>query len=231
MRPCTASGTARPGRFGWRTRDVLFPTLKRSPNRSALSRRRRFPSARREPRLGADLFDVGAKPLQALSLTPSPTRTASRPVGCSALGGRASFFPEGPKPPLASLRVPFEVDSVQLLHHRGSGMPSIRDRRNPPAAALGAERAGGLEVPGTVRAVPPAPRDTGWAMSQENVEVVRRADRHFAQTGELLWEVMHPDVISVDWDVPDSHDRVGHQGLRKWLENWASAWEPLRDGP
>ncbi len=68
-------------------------------------------------------------------------------------------------------------------------------------------------------------------MSQENVEVVRRADRHFAQTGELLWEVMHPDVISVDWDVPDADDRVGHEGLRKWLENWASAWDHFEMDP
>jgi ketosteroid isomerase-like protein len=62
-------------------------------------------------------------------------------------------------------------------------------------------------------------------MSQENVEIVRRADLHFAQTGEPLWEALHPDVTSVDWDVPESEDYVGHDGVRKWLANWASAWD------
>jgi ketosteroid isomerase-like protein len=61
-------------------------------------------------------------------------------------------------------------------------------------------------------------------MSQENVEVVRRAFEHFVTTGEPHWESMGPDFEVVDHDLPDASVYRGHSGVLKWLADWSEPW-------
>jgi ketosteroid isomerase-like protein len=63
------------------------------------------------------------------------------------------------------------------------------------------------------------------AVSQENIDLVRRFEEQFAQTGEPAWAGLHPDIVVVDHDIPDAGDYSGHEGVSRWLETWASAWE------
>ena len=65
-------------------------------------------------------------------------------------------------------------------------------------------------------------------MSQENVEIVRRALEHDLRTDEPLWDIIDPEVEIHDHDVPDAA-RV-YRGHAEWLE-WAAlfddAWEDI----
>ena len=61
-------------------------------------------------------------------------------------------------------------------------------------------------------------------MSQENVELLRRAVEHFMQTGEHAWELIDEEVEVHDHDIPDAHAYRGHAGWACWFEDWGAAW-------
>jgi ketosteroid isomerase-like protein len=71
-------------------------------------------------------------------------------------------------------------------------------------------------------------RDTGRAMSQENVEIVRRGYEYFRATGELRPEIVHPDFV---WDMsmfrgwPEQHTYLGRDGAMQFLADWTESWE------
>jgi uncharacterized protein len=61
-------------------------------------------------------------------------------------------------------------------------------------------------------------------MSQDNVEDVQEAFAGFAAPGEFRWDRMHEDIEVHDHDVIDAGEYRGHAGLRRWFEDWSSAW-------
>jgi ketosteroid isomerase-like protein len=62
-------------------------------------------------------------------------------------------------------------------------------------------------------------------MSEQNVELVRRAFEHFLATGEPAWDTLHERVEARDHDIMDGREYRGHDDVRRWLfEDWASAW-------
>jgi ketosteroid isomerase-like protein len=68
--------------------------------------------------------------------------------------------------------------------------------------------------------------DTGRAMSQENVEVVRRAlDAFLNGDVETALSFYDPDV---EWDgtnLPDGQIGRGHEAIMEHLRRWAAQWE------
>jgi ketosteroid isomerase-like protein len=66
-------------------------------------------------------------------------------------------------------------------------------------------------------------------MSQQKVEVVRRAYRAFT-VGDfsVIPELVDPSVVVVDPDLPDGGTYRGHEGLRRFLEGWLGAWEDYK---
>jgi ketosteroid isomerase-like protein len=61
-------------------------------------------------------------------------------------------------------------------------------------------------------------------MSQENVEIVQRGLGVYFATGEPPWELFDEKVKVYDHDTPDQGVYRGHQGVRRWLEDWGAAW-------
>lgn len=61
-------------------------------------------------------------------------------------------------------------------------------------------------------------------MSAENLEIVRRSLEKFAETGEIEWSTVDQDIEITDHDIPDQQGYRGHDGLARWLEDWATAW-------
>lgn len=65
-------------------------------------------------------------------------------------------------------------------------------------------------------------------MSQENVEVVRRAYERFSATGRFDAEVATPDLV---WDMsnfhgwPEQQVYEGPGGAQAFLRDWAGAWD------
>jgi ketosteroid isomerase-like protein len=48
----------------------------------------------------------------------------------------------------------------------------------------------------------------------------------------LRLDLIDPDVVIIDHDIPDAGDYRGHDGMRKWLEDdWGSAWESFTVEP
>ena len=68
-------------------------------------------------------------------------------------------------------------------------------------------------------------------MSQENVETIRRSLEYFKRTGELLWDVIDPDIEIHDHDVPDGDVFRGHAGRLEWEDTFVSAWEQVSVEP
>ena len=71
-------------------------------------------------------------------------------------------------------------------------------------------------------------RDTAWAMSQENVEIVRRVTAEFTESHKVLSELVAPDSI---WDMrswpswsgqPQFH---GRDGFMEFFAEWTGAYE------
>ena len=62
-------------------------------------------------------------------------------------------------------------------------------------------------------------------MSQANLAIVQSAWSHFAETGEPDFTTMHPDVEVHDHDIPDAGTYQGHDGFRRWADDWGRAWE------
>ena len=51
------------------------------------------------------------------------------------------------------------------------------------------------------------------------------------ERGEVLWDVIDPDIEIVDHDIPDAGTYHGHAGMTKWImEDWGSAWESWEIG-
>jgi ketosteroid isomerase-like protein len=61
-------------------------------------------------------------------------------------------------------------------------------------------------------------------MSQENVEIIRKALEHFDRTGEPDWDQIDSDVEVYDHDIPDAGIYRGHKGYAAWLADWGEAW-------
>lgn len=69
------------------------------------------------------------------------------------------------------------------------------------------------------------------AMSQENVEIIRRLWSDFAQTGEPDLSMFDSEIETHDHDIPDAPVYRGHDGYLRWIENWASAWAQFTAEP
>ena len=66
----------------------------------------------------------------------------------------------------------------------------------------------------------PSPVDTGWAMSQENVDLVRRWITEWNETGEFVWELFDPQVeLVIDPFANLAGTYVGHEGVRRYLDD------------
>jgi ketosteroid isomerase-like protein len=69
-------------------------------------------------------------------------------------------------------------------------------------------------------------------MSQQNVEIVRRAMEHFVATGEPAWDALHEECEVHDHDIMDGREYRGHADVRRWLfEDWAAAWSDFSAEP
>jgi ketosteroid isomerase-like protein len=62
-------------------------------------------------------------------------------------------------------------------------------------------------------------------MSHQNVEIMRRHDEHYRQTGEPQWENIDTEIEIYDHDIPDAGIYRGHAGWREWLAHFGEAWE------
>lgn len=66
-------------------------------------------------------------------------------------------------------------------------------------------------------------------MSQENVAIIRRSFQEHAQTGQLGFAHMHPEI---EWhtraDLPDSGVHRGHAGVSALVQGWMESFEDLR---
>ena len=69
-------------------------------------------------------------------------------------------------------------------------------------------------------------RDTGWAMSEENVELVRRSlDAVNRRDLEALMALMDHGVRVVSRIAAVEGGLLhGHEGIRKWWDNWPEAF-------
>ena len=65
-------------------------------------------------------------------------------------------------------------------------------------------------------------------MSRENVDMVRAGWERYSGTGEPPWDLFHESVEVHDHDTPDQGDYRGHEGIRRWLEDWGAAWAEWR---
>ena len=72
-------------------------------------------------------------------------------------------------------------------------------------------------------------RDTQPAMSDENVELVRRG---FMATMEEDWPTalatLDAEVEVLDFDIPDAGVYRGPEGFLAWLKGWAEGWDSWR---
>ena len=66
-------------------------------------------------------------------------------------------------------------------------------------------------------------------MSQENVEIVRRAIDRLSETGEPDWDLYDADLVWTSRpDGPAHHTRRGLDGLRSGIESLREAWAEIR---
>ena len=68
-------------------------------------------------------------------------------------------------------------------------------------------------------------------MPADNVEVVRRALGHFAETGEPAWTLLDEDIATRDHDILDAGEYDGHEGHGRWIADWTAAWSDFEIGP
>ena len=114
---------------------------------------------------------------------------------------------------------------------RGSGSDGLR--RDPAARKQGEARVAVL-WPLYLSSPFTAERDTAWAMSQENVEIVRALAESFQRRDhERAFEFYDPEI---EWDasrcaevIPDLAGVYrGHEGVRAYWRRWLSAWNDLQ---
>jgi ketosteroid isomerase-like protein len=76
------------------------------------------------------------------------------------------------------------------------------------------------------------PRDTAWAMSEENVDLVRQGYEHFARTGEPDLSAYAPEL---EWhsaaEDPGLEVFHGVEGLKKLIEDVQEQLEDFRTEP
>ena len=71
-------------------------------------------------------------------------------------------------------------------------------------------------------------REGEHAMSNEDVERLRRGYAHFIETGDFREEFFHPDFV---WDMstfrgwPERQTYPGLEGAREFMDDWRGAWE------
>ena len=58
--------------------------------------------------------------------------------------------------------------------------------------------------------------------------MVRAGWERYSGTGEPPWDLFHESVEVHDHDTPDQGDYRGHEGIRRWLEDWGAAWAEWR---
>ncbi len=69
-------------------------------------------------------------------------------------------------------------------------------------------------------------------MSQENVEVVRRAFEAYVRGDlETSLAAFDPEVETYDHDLPDAGEYRGVEGLLRWQADWDREWESWRWEP
>jgi ketosteroid isomerase-like protein len=68
-------------------------------------------------------------------------------------------------------------------------------------------------------------------VSQENVEAIQRAFVVWGETGEPDWTTMHQQIEVHDHDIMDAGEYRGHEGFRRWLTDWSSAWSNFSMDP
>lgn len=56
------------------------------------------------------------------------------------------------------------------------------------------------------------------------MELVQAAMGHFVATGEPPWDAIDEEIEVYDHDIMDAGEYRGHEGLGRWLEDWAAAW-------
>ena len=62
-------------------------------------------------------------------------------------------------------------------------------------------------------------------MSQENVELIQRFYQRYFETGELPWDIVDEGCELRDHDALDQSGVYrGHEGIRRWLDDWNAAW-------
>jgi ketosteroid isomerase-like protein len=77
----------------------------------------------------------------------------------------------------------------------------------------------------------PSPRDTARAMSQENVEVVRRflealPRAQASGNWQPVFAEVNPDVEIDDLDISLDTERYrGQDSVREWIGDWMESWE------
>jgi len=70
--------------------------------------------------------------------------------------------------------------------------------------------------------------DTALAMSQENVEIVRRGYERFAASEQFVADIAGPEFV---WDMsnfhgwPEQQTYEGPEGAQSFLDDWTSAWD------
>ena len=76
-------------------------------------------------------------------------------------------------------------------------------------------------------------RDTAWAMSQQNVDLIRRGHEAFRDSGEeAIFEYLHTDIdLTPVKELLDSETFHGHDGVRRYFQTMRDAfgdfgWEP-----
>jgi ketosteroid isomerase-like protein len=66
-------------------------------------------------------------------------------------------------------------------------------------------------------------------MSQENLEILRRAVEHMNRTGEPDWDLYDPEVrFTTRGDIESTTTFAGHEGLRQAISGFAGVWESVR---
>jgi uncharacterized protein len=62
-------------------------------------------------------------------------------------------------------------------------------------------------------------------MTEEAIAVIQRFNEELMQRGEIPWDLLDPELVLIDHDLPDAGDYRGHSGITKWVEDWSAAWE------
>jgi ketosteroid isomerase-like protein len=61
-------------------------------------------------------------------------------------------------------------------------------------------------------------------VSQENLDIIVRGYQHFATAGEPVWDDFDEALVLRDHQSPDQGEYHGHDGWRRWIEDWSAAW-------